>query len=101
MVDSSSEVSRFEEVHTVQVRDVHSSLIGRRTVRAVLLNMHAEKTHVCSIDGLKCKQGFHPVREGLGHLSRVNEPAGKRQTVGKTERVSLTEPRYNMVKVLL
>lgn len=28
MVDSSSEVSRFEEVYAVQVRDVHSPLIG-------------------------------------------------------------------------
>lgn len=65
VVDSSPEVSRFEEVHAVQVRDVHSSLIGRRAVRAVLLNVHAEKTHVCSVDVLKRKQGFHPVREGL------------------------------------
>lgn len=83
VVDSSPEVSRFEEVHAVQVRDVHSSLIGRRAVRAVLLNVHAEKTHVCSVDVLKRKQGFHPVREGLGHLSAVNKPGGKKKTALK------------------
>lgn len=76
MVDDSPEVSRLEEVHAVQVRDVNSSLIGRRAVRAVLLNVHAEKTHICSVDVLKCKQGFHPVGEGLRHLSTVNKPGG-------------------------
>lgn len=74
MVDSCPEVSRFEEVHTVQVRDVHSSLIWRWAVCAVLLNVHAEKTHICAVDVLECKQGFHPVREGLRHFSTVHEP---------------------------
>lgn len=74
VVYSSPEVSRSEEVHAVQVRDVHSSLIGRRAVRTVLLDVHAEETHFCPIDVLECKQGFHPVRKGLGHLSIVNEP---------------------------
>lgn len=74
MVDSGPEVSRFEEVHAVQVRDVATSLIGRRAVGAILLNVHAEKTHVRSVDVLKREQGFHPVREGLGHLSAVNKP---------------------------
>lgn len=76
VVDSSPEMSRSEEVHAVQVRDVHSSLVGRRAVRAVLLDVHAEEAHICSVDVLKCKQGFHPVREGLGHLSAVNKPGG-------------------------
>lgn len=79
VVDSSPEVSWSEKVHAVQVRDVHSSLIGRRAVRAILLNVHAEKTHFCSVDVLKGKQGFHPVREGLGHLSVVDKPGGKRK----------------------
>lgn len=32
MVDSRPEVSRFEEVYAVQVRDVHPSLVGWWTV---------------------------------------------------------------------
>lgn len=79
VVDGSSEVSRLEEVHAVQVRDVHSSLIGRRAVRAVLLNVHAEKTHIRSVDVLERKEGFHPVREGLGHLSAVNKPGERKK----------------------
>lgn len=80
MVDSSPEVPWFEEVHAVQVRNVHSSLIGRRAVRAVLLNVHAKKTHICSVNVLKRKQGFHPVREGLRHLSTVNKPGEEKKT---------------------
>lgn len=83
MVDSSPEVSWLEEVYAVQVRDVHSSLVGRWTVRAVLLHMHAEKTHFCPIYVLERKQSFQPVREGLGHLSAVNKPEkGKQKTRG-------------------
>lgn len=74
MVDSSSEVSWFEEVYAVQVRDVDSPLIGWWAVWAVLLYVHAKKTHFCSIYVLKRKQSFQSVWEGLGHLSTVNEP---------------------------
>ena len=80
MVDSRPEVSRFEEVHAVQVRDVHSSLIGRRAVGAVLLDVHPEKTHICAVDVLKCKQGFHPVGEGLRHFSTVHKPGFKKES---------------------
>lgn len=80
VVDNSSEVSRFKEVHAVQIWDVHSSLIGRGTVWAVLLNVHAEKTHICSVDVLERKQGFHPVREGLRHLSGVHKPQGQKNS---------------------
>lgn len=55
MVDSSSEVSRFEEVYAIQVRDVDSPLIGLWAVWAVLLYVHAKKTHFCSIYVLECK----------------------------------------------
>lgn len=79
MVDSSPEVSWLEEVYTVQVRDVHSSLVGGRTVGAVLLHMHAEKTHFCPVYVLECKQRFQSVREGLGHLSAVNKPENRKQ----------------------
>lgn len=90
MVDGCPEVSGFEEVHAVQVRDVHSSLIGRRAVRAVLLHVHAEKAHICPVDVLECKQGFHPVGEGLGHLSAVHKPGQKRGQVSKTADTILT-----------
>lgn len=79
MVDSSSEVSWFEEVYTVQVRDVHSSLVGWWTVWAVLLHMHAEKTHFCPVYVFECKKSFQSVREGLGHLSTVNKPEKRKQ----------------------
>lgn len=91
VVDGSSEESRLEEVHAVQVRDVHSSLIGRRAVRAVLLNVHAEKTHIRSLDVLKCKQGFHPVGEGRAHLSTVNKPGGGKKSQGEENGYEILE----------
>lgn len=87
MVDSSSEVSWFEEVYAVQVRDVDSPLIGWWAVWAVLLYVHAKKTHFCSIYVLKRKQSFQSVWEGLGHLSTVNEPEKR-----KGARVKRTGP---------
>ena len=69
MVDACAEVARLKEVHAVQVRDVTSSLIGWRAVRAVLLHMHAEEAHVHPVDFLKCKKCFGSVREGLHHFA--------------------------------
>lgn len=69
------EVSGFEEVHAVQVGDVHPPLVGLRAVRAVLLDVHAEEAHLGPVDVLEGEQGLHPVREGLRHLSVVHEPA--------------------------
>lgn len=90
MVDSSPEVSWLEEMYTVQVRDVHSSLVGRWTVGAVLLHVHAEKTHFCPVYVLECKQRFQSVREGLGHLSAVNKPEKRKQkTRGLREQVTM------------
>lgn len=81
VVDGGPEVSRLEEVHAVQVGDVHSPLIGRRTVRAVLLHVHAKEAHIGAVDVFERKQGFHSVREGLGHFAVVHKPA-------RSERVS-------------
>lgn len=39
--------------------------VGRGAVRAVLLDVHAEETHVDAVDLLKRKQGFGAVREGF------------------------------------
>ena len=74
MVDPCAQVSGLEEVHTVEVRYVNSSLIGRWAVGAILLDVHAEEAHVSAVDVLKCKQGLRPVGEGLGHLATVYEP---------------------------
>lgn len=79
VVDSCPEVSGFEKVHTVQIRDVHSSLIWRWAVRAIFLNVHPKKTHICSIYVLKRKQGFQSVWKGLSHLSSVNKPGGEKK----------------------
>lgn len=87
VVDSRPEVSRFEEVHTVQIGDVNSSLIGRWAVRAILLDMHPKKTHICSVNVFKGKQSFHPVWEGLRHLSAVHKPAGGPGGKSEEERV--------------
>lgn len=103
VVNCCSQTAGPEEVHTVQVRDVHSPerlketpsnksaekenhmykhedthhfslpLIGLRAVGPILLHMHAKEADVCSINVLKCKKGFGPVREGLGHLSTVHK----------------------------
>lgn len=90
VVDSSPEVSWLEEVYTVQVRDVHSSLVGGWTVGAILLHMHAEKTHFCPIYVLECKQRFQSVREGLGHLSAVNKPEKRKQKMrGLREQITM------------
>lgn len=75
VVHGRPEVSGFEEVHAVQVGDVHPPLVGLRAVRAVLLDVHAEEAHLGPVDVLEGEQGLHPVREGLGHLSVVHEPA--------------------------
>ncbi|KAF3846736.1 hypothetical protein F7725_003814 [Dissostichus mawsoni] len=74
VVNICSDESRLEEVNAVQVGDVNSPLVGRRTVGAVLLDVHPEKTHVSSVDILECKQGFHPVGEGGAHLPAVHKP---------------------------
>lgn len=80
MVHGRPEVSRLEEVHAVQVGDVHPPLVGLWAVRAVLLDVHAEKTDLGAVDVLEGEQGLHPVREGLGHLAVVHEPASERNT---------------------
>lgn len=64
-------------MHAVQVGDVNPSLIWWWAVGAVLLNMHAEETHVGSVDVLEREQGFHPVRERVCHLCVVHEPESK------------------------
>lgn len=74
VVHGRPQVPRFEEVHAVQVGDVHPPLVGLRAVRAVLLNVHAKETDLGPVDVLEGEQGLHPVGEGLGHLSVVHEP---------------------------
>lgn len=80
VVHGRPEVPWLEEVHAVQVGDVYPPLVGLRAVRAVLLNVHAEKTHLGPIDVLEGEQGLHPIREGLGHLAVVHEPELERET---------------------
>lgn len=85
MVHGRPEVSRLEEVHAVQVGYVHPPLVGLRAVRAVLLDVHAEKADLGPVDVLEGEQGFHPVREGLGHLAVVHEPeSGRKTAMSKT-----------------
>ena len=78
VVDTCAQVSRLEEVHTVQIGDVNPPLIGRRAVRAVLLHVHAEEADVGSVDVLKGKKSLGPVGEGLAHLPTIHKPKGGR-----------------------
>lgn len=52
-----------------------SPLIGRRTIWAIFLNMHSEKTNIHSADVLKRKQSFCPVGERLSHFTTVHKSA--------------------------
>lgn len=54
-----------------------SPLVGLRAVRAVLLNVHSKKADLRTINVLKCKKSFRPVRERLRHLSAVHKPGDK------------------------
>lgn len=46
-------------------------------LRAILLHMHAEETHVHAINLLKGKKCFGSVGKGLGHFTRVHKPVVK------------------------
>lgn len=48
--------------------------VGERAFRSVLLHVHAEETHVHSVNLLKCKKCFGSVGEALKHLSCVYKP---------------------------
>ena len=50
------------------------------TLRAVLLDVHAEEAHVHPVDLLKRKKCFGSVWEGLHHLTRVHEPEAHQNT---------------------
>lgn len=58
-------------------RWVSVPLVGLRAVGAVLLNMHTKEADVHTVDVLKGKKSFGPVRERLGHLSTVHKPESR------------------------
>lgn len=51
--------------------------VRERAIRAVLLNVHAEETHVHSVNLLKGEKCFGSVGEALAHLSCVYKPETK------------------------
>lgn len=96
--------TRSEEVNTVKVRYVYPSVkrhtnvrsrlssqksslgslgarkkgflpgVGERALRAVLLYVHAEETHIDAIDLLESEKCFGSVGEALSHLVVVDKP---------------------------
>ena len=71
VVDRRPEQPGLKEVHTVQVGDVDTSGVGLGAVAAVLLDVHAEETHVDAVDLLEGEQRSSAVRELVGHLRQV------------------------------
>lgn len=65
VVDVSTQMTWLEEVHRVEICDVHSTAIGRRAVAAVLLDVEAEEAHLHAVDHLEGEDGFRLVRELL------------------------------------
>lgn len=61
------------------LKNLGKSLPGvrERAIRAVLLNVHAEETHVHSVNLLKGEKCFGSVGEALRHLSCVYKPETK------------------------
>ena len=110
MVDSRSEFARLKEVNAVEVRYVDSSIkeinvascmihvvshvvvrevepaVGDWRIGAVLLNVHAEKADVNSVDLLKSEHRLRSIRKRLLHLASINEPASHVNT-GVTKNV--------------
>ena len=74
MVDSSSEVSRFEEVDGVKVGDVDTSRVGLGALRPVLLDVHPKEADVNSVLLLKGEHCASAVREVVQHVASVHIP---------------------------
>jgi len=74
MVDARAQVAGLEEVHAVQVGDVNAPLVGRWTVGAILLHVHAEEAHIHSVNLFEGKKCFGSVGKCLGHVACVHEP---------------------------
>ena len=77
MVDSSSEVSRFEEVDGVKVGDVHTPGVGLGALRPVLLDVHPKEADVNSILLLEGEHSTRAIGEVVQHVTSVHIP-GKR-----------------------
>lgn len=75
MVHSRSELLGPEEVHRVEVRDVHPPGVGGGALASVLLDVHAEEADVGAVDLLEGEKGLGPVGKLRRHVSRVDEPA--------------------------
>ena len=74
MVNSSSEVSRFEEVDGVKVGDVDTPCVGLGALRPVLLHVHSEEADVDSVLLLEGEHGARPIGEVVQHVTSVHVP---------------------------
>ena len=75
MVDSSSEVSWFEEVDGVKVGYVDTPGVGLWALRPVLLHVHPEEADVDPVLLLECEHGAGAVWEVIQHVPSVHIPA--------------------------
>ena len=75
MVDSSSEVSWFEEVDGVKVGNVDTPGVGLWALRPVLLDVHPEEADVDPVLLLEGEHGAGAVWEVIQHVPSVHIPA--------------------------
>ena len=74
VVDACPEHPGLEEVHRVEVGDVDPPGVGFGAFAAVLLDVHAEETHVHSVDLLKGEKSSSTVREFVRHFPIIAVP---------------------------
>jgi len=75
MVDGSTELSRAEEMHRVQIGYIHTTSVRARTLRPVLLDMHSKKTYICTIHLLKCEECLCSIWELFWQITRLHKPS--------------------------
>ena len=74
MVDSRSEVSRFEEVDGVKVGDVDTPCVGLGALRPVLLDVHSEEADVNPVLLLEGEHSARSIGEVVQHVTSVHVP---------------------------
>jgi len=73
MVDCSTELPWAEKMHRIEVGDVDSPRVGRRTLGTILLHVHSKETHVDAIHLFKGKQSLRSVRELVREVTAFHE----------------------------
>ena len=89
MVDSSSEVSWFEEVDGVKIGNVDTPGVGLWALRPVLLDVHPEEADVDPVLLLEGEHGAGTVWEVIQHVASVHIPAKMIMSCSMYQNVSI------------